>query len=380
MGIAENILDLVLRLTAFGTLLCALLLYLRRGFGDRSRWLLGWCFAFCGVVVAVRAWMGSLGWPVSEEVLLPSDLDSGLLTLFVFFLYPIEVIHPGWLNARRIALIALPWIAFSLLWAFVPFRPLASFTEMTAYAGEFNVWIRLLFLAMFVPMCFVLYSIPRNWADSSADNRWISLYTVGTQGIAVLYLLSMLTGNTLVNAVHIAYCMGFCFVVTYQELFLRMRVPVETKEEAEELPQAAPVARETTAPALDTSPTSGCNPASLCLTQPNPLWNALMRLMDEEELWRNPDLSLEALAARLDSNRTTLAQMIRQHGYEDYRHFINRHRIGEFLKIAENDPRISIQDTFFRVGFRSKNTALRYFHKETGTTPSDYLLRLPKRR
>lgn len=367
MGIAENILDLVLRLTAFGTLLCALLLYLRRAFGDRSRLLLGWCFAFCGVVVAVRAWMGSLGWPVSEEVLLPSDLDSGLLTLFVFFLYPIEVIHPGWLNARRIALIALPWIAFSLLWAFVPFRPLASFTEMTAYAGEFNVWIRLLFLAMFVPMCFVLYSIPRNWADSSADNRWISLYTVGTQGIAVLYLLSMLTGNTLVNAVHIAYCMGFCFVVTYQELFLRMRVPVETKEEAEELPQAAPVPAEMPA-------------APLCLTQPNPLWNVLMRLMDEEELWRNPDLSLETLAARLDSNRTTLAQTIRQHGYNDYRHFINHRRIDEFLKAVHADPRISIQDTFFRVGFRSKNTALRYFHQETGTTPSDYLLRLPKRR
>lgn len=362
MGIAENILDLTLRLTAFGTLLCALLLYLRRAWGDRSRRLLGWCFAFCGVVVAVRAWMGSLGWPVSHEVLLPSDLDSGLLTLFVFFLYPIEVIHPGWLHARRIAVIALPWIAFSVLWTFTPFRPLASFAEMTAYAGEFNVWIRLLFLAMFVPMCFVLYSIPRNWADSSADNRWISLYSVGTQGIAVLYLLSMLTGNTLVNAVHIAYCMSFCFVVTYQELFLRMRVPVE----AEELPQAASVAAE-----KPDAPT--------CPPEANPLWDALMGVMDKEELWRNPDLSLEALAIRLGSNRTTLAQTIRQHGYEDYRHFLNRRRIGEFLKIAQSDPRINIQDTFFRVGFRSKITALRYFRQETGTTPSDYLRRLPKR-
>lgn len=357
MGIAENILDLVLRLTAFGTLLCALLLYLRRAFGDRSRLLLGWCFAFCGVVVAVRAWMGSLGWPVSEEVLLPSDLDSGLLTLFVFFLYPIEVIHPGWLNARRIALIALPWIAFSLLWAFVPFRPLASFTEMTAYAGEFNVWIRLLFLAMFVPMCFVLYSIPRNWADSSADNRWISLYTVGTQGIAVLYLLSMLTGNTLVNAVHIAYCMGFCFVVTYQELFLRIQVPVE----------------EHAVPAAAAMPVAPSRPP-----EPNPLWNALMRLMDEEELWRNPDLTEEMLSARLNSSHTTLAQLIRQNGYDGYKDFINRRRIAAFLKIAENGERINVQATFFQVGFRSKMTALRYFRAYTGTTPSEYLQR-PKK-
>lgn len=362
MGIAENILFQTLCLTAFGTLLCALLLYMRRAFGDRSRRLLGWCFAFCGVVVAVRAWMGSAGWPVAGEVLLSSDLDSGLLTLFVFFLYPIEVIHPGWLNARRIALIALPWIAFSLLWAFIPFRQLSSFSEMTTYAGEFNVWIRGVFLAMFVPLCFVLLYIPRNWRKSSADNRWISLYTVGTQGIAVLYLLSMLTGDTLVNAVHIAYCMGFCFVVTYQELFLRMRVPVER----EELPQAVPAAAETPA-------------GPPCPAEPSPLWDALMHVMDEEELWRNPDLSLETLAARLASNRTTLAQTIRRHGYEDYRHFINRRRIGEFLKIARTDPRISIQDTFFRVGFRSKITALRYFRRETGTTPSDYVRRLSKR-
>lgn len=100
--------------------------------------------------------------------------------------------------------------------------------------------------------------------------------------------------------------------------------------------------------------------------------------MDEEELWRNPDLTLEALAAHLNSNRTTLAQTIRRHGYEDYRHFINRRRIEEFLSAARTDPRISIQDTFFRVGFRSKITALRYFRAYTGIIPSEYLRRPPE--
>lgn len=230
MEIARDLLELVLCLTAFGTLLCAGLLFLRRACGDRSRLLLAWCFAFCGAVVAFRVWTVNIGWPVSDEVLLPSDLDSGLLTLLVFFLYPIEVIHPGWLDLRRITVLLLPWIVFGILWILVPFRPLTSFPEMLASAGEFNVWIRLLFLSMFVPMCFVLYSIPRNWAQSSADNRWIRLYTVGTQGISVLYLLSMLTGNALVNALHIAYCMGFCLAVTYQEVFLRLRVPVEERD------------------------------------------------------------------------------------------------------------------------------------------------------
>lgn len=384
-GIAENILDLVLRLTSFGTLLCALLLYLRRGCGDRSRVLLMLVCAVTGLMFLLRI-MGENYELLQRAVLPASNLKGGLLLILFYLLYPIEVIRPGWLDFKRALVLFSPWILLEVLFACVPdFRPLTSFPELIQHAGEFNVWMRLLVLALIPFINFILFYIPHSWARSSADNRWIRWYTCGSCGIAVLYTLFMLTGSAAVSAVHVAYCLLFGLVVTYQELFLRMRVPVEAAEEEteEELPQAAPAAQETTAPALDTSPTSGCNPASaapLCLTQPNPLWNALMRLMDEEELWRNPDLKLETLAVRLDSNRTTLAQMIRQHGYEDYRHFINRHRIGEFLKIAENDPRISIQDTFFRVGFRSKNTALRYFHKETGTTPSDYLLRLPKRK
>lgn len=365
MEFAQHLLGSVLCLTAFGTLLCAGLLFLRRAYGDRSRLLLAWCFAFCGAVVAVRVFTESIGWPLSDKVLLPSDLDSGLLTLMVFFLYPIEVIHPGWLDFRRIAALLLPWIAFSILWILVPFRPLASFACMTAYADEFNVWIRLLFLALFVPMCFVLYSIPRNWAASSADNRWIRLYTVGTQGIAVLYLLSMLTGSAIVNSLHIAYCMGFCLAVTYQELFLRLRVPIDGPETrqvspVEPIPVAAPVATDA--------------------SEPDPLWDVLMRVMDDEEVWRNPDLTIEMLAAQLNTNRTTLAQTIRRHGYEDYRHFINRRRIDEFLGTVRSDPHSSIQDTFFRVGFRSKITALRYFRACTGTTPSEYLRRPPETR
>lgn len=124
--VSDDILRLVIHFTAFGTLLCALLLFLRRSGGDRSRGLLAVCFAFCGAVVLVRTLSGYVGSPLSNEVLLPSDLDSGLLTL--------------------------------------------------------------------------------------------------------------LTGNTLVNALHIAYCMTFCLVVTYQELYLCIRVFRQTAQ-----PEAPPL-------------------------------------------------------------------------------------------------------------------------------------------
>lgn len=80
--------------------------------------------------------------------------------------------------------------------------------------------------------------------------------------------------------------------------------------------------------------------------------------MDGEELWRNPDLTLEVLAAQLGSNRTSLAQVIRQHGYSGYKEFINRRRIEEFLRIARDEKRLNVQDAFFRVGFRSKTACV----------------------
>lgn len=45
----------------------------------------------------------------------------------------------------------------------------------------------------------------------------------------------------------------------------------------------------------------------------------------------------------------------------------------EFLKLADSGQVSSVQDAFFQVGFRSRETALRCFKKYTGALPSDYL-------
>lgn len=42
----------------------------------------------------------------------------------------------------------------------------------------------------------------------------------------------------------------------------------------------------------------------------NPLWMKLALQMDEKELWRNPDLTLEDLSRNPDTNRTTLSARI----------------------------------------------------------------------
>ena len=97
--------------------------------------------------------------------------------------------------------------------------------------------------------------------------------------------------------------------------------------------------------------------------------------METERPWRNPDLSMGELAKQLGTDAGTMLSVIRQGGYEDYKDFINHYRIDGFLRIVHDRKMINIQDAFFQSGFRSKSTALRYFKKYTGTTPTDYLQR-----
>lgn len=97
--------------------------------------------------------------------------------------------------------------------------------------------------------------------------------------------------------------------------------------------------------------------------------------METEQPWRNPDLSMGELVTQLGTDPVTLLSVIRQGGYENYKDFVNHYRIDGFMKIVRDRKMINIQDAFFQSGFRSKSTALRYFKKYTGTTPTDYLQR-----
>lgn len=103
------------------------------------------------------------------------------------------------------------------------------------------------------------------------------------------------------------------------------------------------------------------------------LWERLVKLMEEEEVWRNPDLTLNELSALLGTNRTRFCHLVQEAGYAGYKDYVNRYRIRAFLQRLEQDKTVSIQDAFFSVGYQSKMTALRHFKTYTGMTPTEYL-------
>ncbi|WP_291124394.1 helix-turn-helix domain-containing protein, partial [Dysgonomonas sp. UBA7698] len=113
--------------------------------------------------------------------------------------------------------------------------------------------------------------------------------------------------------------------------------------------------------------------SSSCPEQKNTiLIDRLDAYMKKKYAWRDPYLSLNMLASELFTNRTTLAQVMRENGYESYTHYINKLRIEDFLQQIESGQYVNYQEAFFFVGFRSRSTALRNFRQLTGMIPSEY--------
>lgn len=337
------------------------LLWMRRRDRDRSRIYLAVSFFLTGMIFLLRLLASYAGLPPAPTVLPIVNLYGGVIALLVLYFYPVEVISPGWLTFRKGILLFAPCWLLALLLAVVPFhfRVLYSFGDLREHITEFNVLFRLAILFVcIVPYCFLLFYIPYNYKRSSAGYKWIFGYTAAMQGIGVFYILFMLTGSMVVSMIHVAIYTLFGLFVVYQELYWRIPVPeTEIKEKIKPLPVVTVMEDE-----------NGKEDG-------NPLYDKLEELMETERPWRNPDLSMDELAIQLGTDPATLLSVIRQRGYENYKDFINHYRIDGFLKIVYDRRMVNIQDAFFQSGFRSKSTALRYFKKYTGTTPTDYMLR-----
>lgn len=341
-------------------LLCGLLLWFRRDYGDRSRRYLCYTWIMAGLAFLVRLVAVELGRPIAGRILPPENLSGGLIMVLMLYLYPIEVINKNWFTLKRLIQLFAPGIVPIAVLLFVcpNYRELQSVSDVWRYIGEFNVWFRVaaLFLCL-IPYMLMLYFIPYNWRESSVSSRGIIRYAFVIQLIGGFSLLFMLTGSAVFSALQLvtAICVGVW--MTYQELFIRFEVPHE---------EAMPSSTE--------SPSLWGDVMEITQqTDTNPIIERLYQLMDEEEIWKNPDMNLPELALKLHTNRSYLSKAIQEAGFKNYSDLINRRRIMEFLKLADAGQIKSVQDAFFRVGFRSRETALRCFKKYTGVLPTDYL-------
>lgn len=99
------------------------------------------------------------------------------------------------------------------------------------------------------------------------------------------------------------------------------------------------------------------------------LADRILRLLDEETLYAEPNLKVADVAARLGRPEYRVSQAITLGlGFDNFNRLINHHRI-ERAKRLLGDPKRQVLQVAFDCGFGSLGPFNRAFKAETGTTP-----------
>lgn len=100
----------------------------------------------------------------------------------------------------------------------------------------------------------------------------------------------------------------------------------------------------------------------------------LKRLMENEKLYREPDLSLQGLAEKMAVGHHVVSQVLNEKLNRNFSDYINSYRIEEAKKILEDPLKedVKITAVAFDVGFNTMVAFYNAFKKYTGMTPSEY--------
>lgn len=98
----------------------------------------------------------------------------------------------------------------------------------------------------------------------------------------------------------------------------------------------------------------------------------LEQLMQTEELYLDPNLSLPILAKKVGVSTNILSQTLNETIKTSFFDYVNKYRIAASLPMManRNKPILSVA---IAVGFNSRSAFYKAFKRETGTTPGSYL-------
>lgn len=110
------------------------------------------------------------------------------------------------------------------------------------------------------------------------------------------------------------------------------------------------------------------------------LRNDLASLMQNEKLYRQSELTLADLAAKLNTPANYLSQVINEQEGKNFYDYINTLRLEEFKRIvaSPDSDKFTLMGIANDCGFNSKSSFNRYFRKVMGHSPSDYVRNLRK--
>jgi AraC-like DNA-binding protein len=215
--------------------------------------------------------------------------------------------------------------------------------------------------------------VEQSYSNTDRVNlRWLLWLCAGTAGIWVMVTMLKIThapipvrdGNVAVTMALLVYGIGY----------MGLRQPEVFRYETAEYPVPVLAVAAAPPPTEPETPTARYERSGLGDAEAVQLKTSLLRVMDAEQPWKESELTLADLAARLDSTPHKLSELLNSQMNQTFYDFVNGYRVREVQRrIKAGEARsLKMLALAMDAGFASKSTFNEVFKKHTSQTPSAF--------
>ncbi len=287
-----------------------------------------------------------------DDPLFNASVTLGNVMAWQLFIYPSQVLRPGWLNWWRALLLVLPMIVLGVVDYFMPANLLP--------------FIMLYPAVIFVMLCRHIRTY-RRWCEDNfstmddIDVQWIVRYLtmLAIAGMAFYFIVFCYLPNRMFTQ---QWTLLLILAYTTQRVLFRPDPWQMIRSVAEPQPEAIPE-QET-----DATPVSEADEQTETVYR-----TKLEDWLATDKPYLNPDFQLTDLRQVLPLNRSYLSRFINSEYGCSFYQWVNRQRIEEAKRLMTEQPELKIQDVAERCGFSSRSVFTQVFSREIGVTPSKWI-------
>ena len=274
--------------------------------------------------------------------LYPLSVTIGNVIALLLFIYPTQVLCPGWLNWRRVGVLVLPMVAVGVADCFV--------------AANLLPLILLFPGVIFILLCRHVRKY-RQWCEDNfssmedIDAQWIVRYLMMLLivGVAFYFIVFYYLPNRLFTQ---QWLLLMILLYTTERVLFRPDPWEKLKERTKDKGKGRRIKEN---------------------GQGSEYKEALERWIKAEKPYLNPDFQLSDLHEVLPINRTYISHFINHEYGCSFYHWVNGLRIEEAKRMMVEKPDMLLQEVAERCGFSSRNVFTRAFTRAAGCSPSEWL-------
>lgn len=268
-------------------------------------------------------------------------IDGWSAVSYVVFIF--EATMPGWTSRKKVLLLLLPFLFFTLAYVFYPIPQIINAYYIFLWCFAWTV----VGIGYFKARRYIRY-IRENYSNiENIDLSWLRYVFFFAIVSQLSWLATSILANVFTDTIYYISTMGLWLLVlhfsyNYQPIAISNEKVPATEEEDES-------------------------------TTAFPFAHRLEEVMEQEALYLNKDLTLTDLAVAIGTNRTYLSRYLSQVQQQTFYDYINRLRLNKkSIPLMKDHPEYTLEFVASESGFKSISTFRRAFIKLTGLNPSNY--------